>query len=150
MKCTSCHDLEVMSSNPAHAVGVRSTSVPSRTWTKNIYSWIMFDEVIITYCSSCSDVQSIKTCYDTFYFLPSLKRNISVIHTLVSFRLLPWCFGLYVYSVCSLLCCSYCVTNTGKCSKQQRFGSQGDGGYEVCLDEKYVPQKNNCIIYSFG
>ena len=31
-----CHDLEVMSSNPSRVeLGVRSTSVLSRTWTKN-------------------------------------------------------------------------------------------------------------------
>ena len=33
-----CHDLEVMSSNPSRVeLGVLSTSVLSRTWTKNIY-----------------------------------------------------------------------------------------------------------------
>ena len=32
-----CHDLEVMSLNPGQVeVGVRSTSVSSRTWIKNI------------------------------------------------------------------------------------------------------------------
>ena len=45
-----CHDLEVMSSNPGRVeLGVRGTSVLSRTWSKNImlasvglnifYSW---------------------------------------------------------------------------------------------------------------
>ena len=33
-----CHDLEVMSSNPGQVkLGVRSTSVLSRTWSKNIF-----------------------------------------------------------------------------------------------------------------
>ena len=33
-----CHDWEVMSSNPSWIeLGVRSTSVQSRTWTKNNY-----------------------------------------------------------------------------------------------------------------
>ena len=32
-----CHDLEVMSSNNNQVeLGVRNTSVPSRTWTKNV------------------------------------------------------------------------------------------------------------------
>ena len=34
-----CHDLEVMSSNPSRVeLGVRSTSVPSRTWTKHSHN----------------------------------------------------------------------------------------------------------------
>ena len=36
-----CHDLDAMSSNPAQAeLGVRSTSVLSRTWTKHNMRWI--------------------------------------------------------------------------------------------------------------
>ena len=36
-----CHDLEVVSSNPGRVEpGVRSTSVPSRTWTQQIYLFI--------------------------------------------------------------------------------------------------------------
>ena len=35
-----CHDLKVMNSNPIRIeLGVRSTSVVSRTWTKNKYDF---------------------------------------------------------------------------------------------------------------
>ena len=37
-----CHDLELMSSNPGRVeFGVRSTSVLSRTWTKDIICYIL-------------------------------------------------------------------------------------------------------------
>ena len=46
------HDLEVMSSNPSRVeLEVRSTSVPSRTWSKKFYFHVQvlyFDIVIIT------------------------------------------------------------------------------------------------------
>ena len=36
-----CHDLEVMSSNPGWVeLGMYSTSVPSRTWTKHIIEYL--------------------------------------------------------------------------------------------------------------
>ncbi len=36
------------------------------------------------------------------------------------------------------------------CQKKKRFGNVGDGGYDVCMDEPFVPRRNNCLVYSFG
>ena len=41
-----CHDLEVMSSSPNQAeLGVRGTSVLSRTWTKHIFVYSLFNSL---------------------------------------------------------------------------------------------------------
>ena len=52
-----CHDLEVMSSNPRQVeLGVRTTSVLSRTWTKN-----MFCEYLYSVGSSAQDLVALSS-----------------------------------------------------------------------------------------
>ncbi|XP_074655360.1 putative methyltransferase-like protein 24 isoform X2 [Tubulanus polymorphus] len=36
-----------------------------------------------------------------------------------------------------------------KCRDRQRFGSQGDGGWDVCMDSPFTLKKP-CLVYSFG
>ncbi|KAL4233089.1 hypothetical protein ACF0H5_007774 [Mactra antiquata] len=36
------------------------------------------------------------------------------------------------------------------CFEQKRFGSLGDGGKNVCIDKELIPNKTDCLVYSFG
>ena len=49
-----CHDLKVMSSNPGRVeLGVRSTSVLSCTWTKNVTLWYTFSPYSLSPLPNC-------------------------------------------------------------------------------------------------
>jgi hypothetical protein len=36
------------------------------------------------------------------------------------------------------------------CSEFKRFGREGDGGYQVCMREPFIPKPKSCLVYSFG
>jgi hypothetical protein len=36
------------------------------------------------------------------------------------------------------------------CDSVRRFGSRGDGGYNICLSNNWKPEKGSCLVYSFG
>ena len=50
---------------------------------------------------------------------------------------------------CLIFVFSYVNSVQIKCNTIVRMGSYGDGGWDVCDDEKYRP-KQPCLIYSFG
>ena len=37
-----------------------------------------------------------------------------------------------------------------ECLDVRHMGNRGDGGWDVCLSPPYLPQQNNCLVYSFG
>lgn len=43
----------------------------------------------------------------------------------------------------------YCESTEVECLKKERMGNAGDGGWEMCVDPRFIP-KAPCLIYSFG
>ena len=44
---------------------------------------------------------------------------------------------------------SFVLKTQVECSRVQRLGRPGDGGWDVCLIPPYLPKKP-CLVYSFG
>ena len=84
-----CHDLEVMSSNPAWVkLGVRSTSVLSRTWNKSsiFYYWLSSYDTITLY-NVTLDSNSQPLAYREYIKIVLTEPTVSIVINLDH----PWC-----------------------------------------------------------
>ena len=111
-----CHDLKVMGSNPGWVeLGVRSTSIPSCTWTKNIWFPSCHSAMVLLF----SILYSTPAKTLLFYLHPSILNHSHSLSILkhpghcngiqITFLICPlfrfhfFCYGLRVTALCILI-----------------------------------------------